>query len=85
MELFKKTLNPVAALAIIAVLDIFLFLVVGAWTVGGGETMMTGLIAKFFMGSNIERIPFWHVAFPPDPYYWKIYISLGMGNYFFNI
>ncbi|BBP04028.1 hypothetical protein TPL01_15930 [Sulfuriferula plumbiphila] len=78
MELFKKTLNPVAALAIIAVLDIFLFLVVGAWTVGGGETMMTGLIAKFFMGGAIDRIPFWNVAFPPDPYYWKIYISLGM-------
>jgi len=78
MDLFKKTLNPVAALAIIAVLDIFLFLVVGAWTVGGGETMMTGLIAKFFMGSAIDRIPFWSVAFPPDPYYWKIYISLGM-------
>lgn len=78
MDLFKKTLNPVAALAIIAVLDIFLFLVVGAWTVGGGETMMTGLIAKFFMGDAIDRIPFWNVAFPPDPYYWKIYISLGM-------
>ena len=78
MDLFKKTLNPVAALAIIAVLDIFLFLVVGAWTVGGGETMMTGLIANFFMGDAIDRIPFWNVAFPPDPYYWKIYISLGM-------
>ena len=78
MEFFQKTLEPVIALAMIAVLDIFLFLVVGAWTVGGGETMMTGLIAKFFMGHAIYRIPFWSVAFPPDPYYWKIYISLGM-------
>lgn len=78
MEFFRKTLDPVIALATIAVLDIFLFLTVGAWTVGGGETMMTGLAAKFFLGDDIDRIPFWNVAFPPDPYYWKIYISLGM-------
>ena len=45
MEFFRKTLDPVIALGAIAVLDIFLFLLVGAWTVGGGETMMTGLIA----------------------------------------
>jgi len=78
MELFKKTLDPVIALTIIAVLDIFLFLVVGAWTVGGGETMMTGLIAKGVMGDQLHRIPFWDVVFKPDPTYWKIYISLGM-------
>ena len=59
MELFRKTLDPVVALAAIAVLDIFLFLHLGAWTVGGGETMMTGLIAEFFMGENLRRIPFW--------------------------
>jgi uncharacterized membrane protein YedE/YeeE len=78
MELFKKTLSPVAAMAIIAVLNIFLFQIVGAWTVGGGETMMTGLIAQMVMGDALSRIPFWNVAFPPDPGYWKIYISLGM-------
>jgi hypothetical protein len=78
MELFKKTLDPVIALTIIAMLDIFLFLVVGAWTVGGGETMMTGLIAKFFMGDRLQQIPFWDIVFKPDPTYWKIYISLGM-------
>jgi len=78
MEFFQKTLEPVIALAIIAVLDIFLFLTVGAWTVGGGETMLTGLVAKLFMGKAIYRIPFWSIAFPLDPYYWKIYISLGM-------
>lgn len=78
MEFFQKTLDPIIALATIALLDVFLFLVVGAWTVGGGETMMTGLIAKFFMGHAIERIPFWTIAFPLDPSYWKIYISLGM-------
>ena len=49
-EFFKKTLDPVIALSAIAILDIFLFLVVGAWTVGGGETMMTGLAAQFVMG-----------------------------------
>lgn len=78
MELFKKTLDPVIALTIIAVMDIFLFLVVGAWTVGGGETMMTGLIAQLFLGDDLKRIPFWDIVFPPHADYWKIYISLGM-------
>lgn len=78
MDFFKKTLDPTIALAIIAVFDIFLFLLVGAWTVGGGETMMTGLIAEFFMGDAIHNIPFWQLVFTPDAGYWKIYISLGM-------
>ena len=79
MEFFRKTLDPVVALAAIAILDIFLFLQIGAWTVGGGETMMTGLIAEFFMGAEaVSRIPFWQTVFPPDASYWKIYISLGM-------
>lgn len=78
MELFKKTMDPVVALTVIALLDIFMFLVVGAWTVGGGETMMTGLIAQLFMGDELGRIPFWQVVFKPDASYWKIYISLGM-------
>lgn len=78
MDFFKKTLDPSIALAIIAFFDIFLFLIVGAWTVGGGETMMTGLIAKFFMGDAINSIPFWQLVFKPDAGYWKIYISLGM-------
>lgn len=78
MEFFRKTLDPVIALSAIAVLDIFLFLVVGAWTVGGGETMMTGLIAQVFMGDDLGKIPFWTLVFPPDASYWKIYISLGM-------
>lgn len=78
MEFFKKTLDPVIALSVIAVVDIFLFLLVGAWTVGGGETMMTGLIAKIFMGDAISHIPFWQLVFTPDAGYWKIYISLGM-------
>lgn len=78
MEFFRKTLDPVIALTAIAILDIFLFLVIGAWTVGGGETMMTGLIAQAVMGDDLEKIPFWTLVFPPDASYWKIYISLGM-------
>ena len=65
-------------LTLIAVLDIFLFLLVGAWTVGGGETMITGLVAQFFLGDELSRIPFWNLVFVPDAGYWKIYISLGM-------
>ena len=65
MEFFKKTLDPVIALVAIAVLDVFLFLIVGAWTVGGGETMMTGLAAQAIIGpENVERIPFWNLVFP---------------------
>ncbi len=78
MDLFKKTLDPVVALSAIAVLNIFLFLLVGAWTVGGGETMLTGLVAQAVMGDDLQRIPFWSLVFPPDWGYWKIYISLGM-------
>ena len=78
MDFFKKTLDPVIALSAIAVLDIFLFVQIGAWTVGGGDTMMTGLIAEFFMGDSLQQIPFWQLVFTPDASYWKIYISLGM-------
>lgn len=78
MEFFRKTLDPVVALAAIAVLEVFLFLVVGSWTVGGGETMMTGLIAQFVMGDELKRLPFWNLVFQPHGDYWKIYISLGM-------
>lgn len=78
MDFFKKTLDPVIALSAIAFLDIFLFLIVGGWTVGGGETMMTGLAVQLVMGDSLDRIPFWTLVFPPDASYWKIYISLGM-------
>ena len=78
MDFFKKTLDPTIALATIALFDVFLFLLIGAWTVGGGETMMTGLIAEAFMGDALHAIPFWQLVFVPDGGYWKIYISLGM-------
>ena len=60
MEFFRKTLDPVIALAAIAVLDIFLFPVVGAWTVGGGETMMTGLDTErpaYNLFEQAQRLP----------------------------
>ena len=78
MDFFNKTLDPTIALATIALFDVFLFLLIGAWTVGGGETMMTGLIAEVFMGDALHAIPFWQLVFVPDGGYWKIYISLGM-------
>ena len=78
MEFFRKTLDPIIALAILAVLNIFMFLLMGAWTVGGGETMMTGLAAQAVLGEDINRLPFWNIVFPPRWDYWKIYISLGM-------
>jgi len=78
MEFFRKTLDPIIALSAIAVLDIFMFLLMGAWTVGGGETMMTGLMAQAVLGDELQRIPFWNIVFPPHADYWKIYISLGM-------
>jgi len=78
VEIFKRSMDPVMAMVIVGILDIFLFLVVGAWTVGGGETMLTGLAAKAVMGDQINRIPFWAYVFKPTFHYWKMYISLGM-------
>lgn len=78
MEFFRKTLDPVVALTIIALLEIFLFLVLGAWTVGGGETMMTGLAARLVLGEDLQRLPFWNLVFVPHGDYWKMYISFGM-------
>jgi len=78
MQFFRKTLDPVIALSAIAVLEIGLFLLIGAWTVGGGETMMTGLAAQLVLGDDLKRLPFWNLVFPPRGDYWKIYISLGM-------
>lgn len=77
MEFFRKTLDPVIALSAIAVLDVFLFLIIGAWTVGGGETMMTGLMAQAILGEDLKRLPFWSLVFPPQVDYWKIYVSFG--------
>ena len=30
---------------------------------------MTGLIAEFFMGDDLRRIPFWQLVFEPDAGY----------------
>jgi hypothetical protein len=80
IDLFQRTLDPIVALSIIALLDVFLFLIVGAWTVGGGETMIAGLVGQYVLGGHtLSRIPFWALVFKPTWAYWKIYISLGMG------
>jgi hypothetical protein len=78
MQFFRRTLDPMIALGAIAVLEIFLFLLIGSWTVGGGETMMTGLMAQAVLGEDLKRLPFWNLVFPVSADYWKIYISLGM-------
>jgi hypothetical protein len=78
MQFFRRTLDPMIALGAIAVLEIFLFLLIGSWTVGGGETMMTGLMAQAVLGEDLKRLPFWSLVFPVSADYWKIYISLGM-------
>ena len=36
MIFYKNTLDPMIALTLIVVMDIFLFLLIGAWTLGGG-------------------------------------------------
>ena len=41
MNFFKKTLDPMIALPMIAVLEIFVFLLVGAWTDQKVFTMVT--------------------------------------------
>lgn len=77
--LFSRTLNPVIAMMIIAIADGFLFIIVGAWTVGGGETAMTGFMAKgIFGGAVTQWFPYWGKVFPLEPLYWKMYISFGM-------
>lgn len=78
MFFFSKVLDPVVALIFIAMLDVFLFLLIGAWTVGGGEIMMTGLIAQGIAGESLTGIAYWNRVFVPDPGNWKIYSSLGM-------
>lgn len=78
MELFKKTIDPVTALILIGIANVFMFLVVGAWTVGGGETMMTGLMAQAVLGEQLNRVPFWELVFQPFIGDWRMYLSLGM-------
>lgn len=78
MDLFKRTLDPVVALALIGVANVFMFLIVGNWTVGGGETMMAGLLAEAFLGDDLHRLPFWQLVFQPGWGDWRMYISFGM-------
>lgn len=79
MELFKRTLDPVTALVLIAIANVFMFLIIGNWTTGGGETMMTGLLAEAVLGEDLRRIPFWELVFQPSWGDWRMYIGFGMG------
>jgi hypothetical protein len=78
--LFKKPIDPTYAMIIIAILNGFFFAIVEAWTVGGGEGAITGLIAQSLVGPTLaEKLPFWSGrTVYVSPFYWKIFISLGM-------
>ena len=85
MELFRKTLDPVVALAAIAVLDIFLFLQLGAWTVGGGgmfrppeELRQLYALAKVDPASN--QIAFCNTGHWASPGWFVSSELLGSGN-----
>ncbi|MHB8620309.1 MAG: YeeE/YedE thiosulfate transporter family protein [Chloroflexota bacterium] len=79
-RLFKEPIEPTYAMLIIAVLVVFFFVIVEPWTVGGGETEITGLVGYALLGKQLlQRFPFWNgQVFYIDPLYWKVFISLGM-------
>jgi len=78
--LFTKPIDPTYAMVIIAIANGFFFAIVEAWTVGGGEGAMTGLLAQAIFGPTLaEKLPFWSGrTVYISPLYWKIFISLGM-------
>ena len=45
------------ALTLIAVMDIFLFLLIVAWTLRGGETMITGLLKNYSSEMSFPGFP----------------------------
>lgn len=79
-SLFSKPIDPTYAMIVIAIANGFFFAIVEAWTVGGGEGAMTGLLAQSLFGPSLaEKLPFWSGrTVYVNPLYWKIYISLGM-------
>jgi len=78
--LITKPIDPTYAMIIIAIANGFFFAIVEAWTVGGGEGAMTGLLAQALIGPTLaEKLPFWSGrTVYVNPLYWKIFISLGM-------
>ncbi len=79
-RVFKEPIDPMYAMLIIGLLVGFFYLVMEPWTVGGGETEITGLLAYALMGKHLlKALPFWNgQAFFIDPLYWKLWISLGL-------
>jgi len=79
-KLMREPIHPLPAMLIIGVLVGFFYLIMEPWTVGGGETEATGLIAYLFLGHHLlQAFPFWNgQVFYIDPLYWKLWISLGL-------
>lgn len=80
LRLLKEPISPTYAMLVVGVLVGFFYLVMEPWTVGGGETEITGLLAYAALGKRLlHDFPFWNgQVFYIDPLYWKVYVSLGM-------
>jgi len=79
-RVLREPISPLIAMAIIGVLVGFFYLVMEPWTVGGGETEISGLLAYAVAGKGLlKALPFWNgQVFYIDPQYWKMWISLGL-------
>lgn len=79
-KVFHEPISPLLAMGIIGVLVGFFYLVMEPWTVGGGETEISGLLAYAIGGKHIlAKLPFWNgQVFFIDLQYWKVWISLGI-------
>lgn len=79
-RIFREPIPPMYAMIVIGLLVGFFYLVMEPWTVGGGETEITGLLAYAALGNHLlKALPFWNgQVFYIDPQYWKLWISLGL-------
>ncbi|HET9082574.1 MAG TPA: YeeE/YedE thiosulfate transporter family protein [Trebonia sp.] len=79
-RIFREPIPPMYAMIVIGLLVGFFYLVMEPWTVGGGETEITGLLAYAGLGKNLlKALPFWNgQVFYIDPEYWKAWISIGL-------
>jgi uncharacterized membrane protein YedE/YeeE len=79
-RIFREPISPTSAMVVIGLLVGFFYLVMEPWTVGGGETEITGLLAYAAAGRGLlKTLPFWNgQVFFIDLLYWKVWISLGL-------
>ena len=79
-KVFHEPISPLLAMGIIGILVGFFYLVMEPWTVGGGETEISGLLAYAIGGKQVlSKLPFWNgQVFFIDVQYWKVWISLGL-------